>query len=280
MKGDYPIRQLCQAFAVSPSGFYGWQKRQSKPGLRHRQNEQLKRQIAQIHRDSRQTYGAPRIQVVLRHNGQRHGRNRIARLMRQISIGGRQYRRFRPITTDSQHDQPVAPNRLPHLGPPTGPDEIWVADITYIATIEGWLYLAAIMDLYSRRVVGWAMNSRLDTTLTLAAWRMALNHRRPPARLLFHSDRGVQFASQEFRQALAAAGAVPSMSRKANCYDNAVMESFWSTLKLEWVYRKTWNSRQEARQQIFDYIETFYNRRRLHSSLGYRSPADFECSNN
>lgn len=280
MKGEYPIRRLCQALAVSPSGFYGWQKRQAKPGPRHRQDEQLKQQIAQIHRDSRQTYGAPRIQVVLRHNGQRHGRNRIGRLMRQIPIWGRQYRRFRPVTTDSRHDQPVAPNRLPNLGAPAGPDEIWVGDITYIATAQGWLYLAAILDLYSRRVVGWAMSSRLDTTLTLDAWRMALNHRRPPASLLFHSDRGVQFASREFRRALAAVKAVPSMSRKGNCYDNAVMESFWSTLKLEWVYRQTWESRQEARRQLFDYIETFYNRRRLHSSLGYQSPTDFEYSNN
>jgi transposase InsO family protein len=163
---------------------------------------------------------------------------------------------------------------------PSRPDEIWVGDITYIATDQGWLYLAAILDLYSRRIVGWAMSSRIDTALVLGAWQMALTHRQPPAQLLFHSDRGSQYASQEFRGALAAAGALPSMSRRANCYDNAVMESFWSTLKLELIYRETWQTHAQSRQAVFDYIETFYNRQRFHSALDYQSPVSFEHANN
>jgi transposase InsO family protein len=280
MKTDHPIRGLCEAFAVSASGYYGWLKRQHHPCGRQRQNQQLKERIAQIHQDSRQTYGAPRIQVCLQRQGYRHGRNRIGRLLREQHLCGRQYRRFRPVTTDSKHDQPVAPNRLSQRAAPRRPDEVWVADITYIATGQGWLYLAAILDRYSRRIVGWAMSSRLDTALVLSAWKMALCHRQPPAQLLFHSDRGVQYASKEFRQALAAAGAMPSMSRRANCYDNAMMEAFWSTLKLEWVYRQSWATHQQARQSLFDYIEVFYNRQRLHSALGYHSPAGFEHANN
>jgi putative transposase len=280
MKAEYPIRALCQAFAVSASGYYGWQNRQSPPSQRYHQDQQLKSQIAQIHQDSRQTYGAPRIQITLRQSGHRHGRNRISRLMREQQICGRQHRRFRPVTTDSKHDQPIAPNRLAQSPAPIGPDEVWVADITYIATAQGWLYLAGILDLYSRRIVGWAMSARIDTALVLAAWKMALCHRQPPTRLLFHSDRGVQYASKEYRQALARAGAVASMSRKAHCYDNAVMEAFWSTLKVEWVYRQSWATYEEARHGLFDYIEMFYNRQRLHSALGYQSPAGFEHSNN
>jgi putative transposase len=280
MTAEHDIRTLCEAFAVSASGYYDWKHRQSEPSERHRQDEQLKEQIGKIHRDSRQTYGAPRIEICLRAAGQKHGRNRIARLMREKQIFGRQHRRFRPVTTDSNHDQPVAPNHLAQRPAPSRPDEAWVADITYISTSEGWLYLAAVLDLYSRRIVGWAMSARLDSALVLAAWKMALCHRQPPAELLFHSDRGVQYASKEFRQALAQAQAIASMSRKANCYDNAAMESFWSTLKLELVYRQLFATHEQARQAVFDYIETFYNRQRLHSALGYQTPAGFECSNN
>ena len=280
MKAEHPIGALCKAFEVSPSGYYDWKYRQSHPCQRARQDQQLKEQIAQMHQDSRQTYGAPRIQISLRRSGHRHGRNRIGRLMREQQICGRQHRRFRPVTTDSKHDQPVAPNRLAHSSAPGRLDEVWVADITYIATAQGWLYLAGILDLYSRRIVGWAMSARIDTALVLAAWKMALSHRQPPARLVFHSDRGVQYASKEYRQALAGAGAVASMSRKANCYDNAVMEAFWSTLKVEWVYRQSWATHEQARHGLFDYIEIFYNRQRLHSALGYQSPAGFEHSKN
>ncbi len=280
MKDQHPIQAMCEAFEVSPSGFYDWRKAQNELCERRRKDQQLKEQIAQIHQDSRRTYGAPRIQMSLRQSGQRHGRNRIGRLMREEPICGRQQRRFRPRTTDSNHDQPIAPNHLRQTPAPTGPDQVWVADITYIATASGWLYLAAILDLYSRRIVGWAMSARIDTALVLAAWKMALCHRQPPRDLICHSDRGVQYASKEYRHALTVAGAVASMSRKANCYDNAVMESFWSTLKLELVYRHCLATPEEVRPALFDDIETFYNRQRLHSALGYQPPATFEYARN
>lgn len=216
----------------------------------------------------------------LRKEGRRHGRNRIARLMKQAGLCGRQKGRYRVQTTDSNHDQPIAPNRLAQAPKATVPNELWVADITYIQTQEGWLYLAGILDLYSRKIVGWAMSERIDTPLVLKALAMALLHRNPPRELLLHSDRGVQYASAAYRQALAQAGLVASMSRKANCYDNASMESFWSTLKLELVYRRNFVSHRQARSEIFDYIECFYNRQRSHSALNFRSPVDFELQNN
>ncbi len=280
MKADHPVRVLCQALEVSPSGYYGWQKRRACPGPRARENQTLARKINAIHVQSRETYGSPRIVQELRKQGCHHGRNRIARLMKQENLCGRQVRRYRVQTTDSRHDEPIAPNRLAQAPQATGPDQLWVADITYIETREGWLYLAAILDLYSRKIVGWAMSERIDTTLVLSALGMALLHRQPPANLLIHSDRGVQYASQEYRQALSRAGLVASMSRQGNCYDNATMESFWSTLKLELVYRTEFATRSQARSQIFDYIESFYNRQRLHSSLGHLCPVDFENQNN
>lgn len=200
--------------------------------------------------------------------------------MREEGLAGRQKKRFRVRTTDSNHDLPIAPNLLAQAAVPKGPNELWAGDITYIETEEGWVYLASILDLYSRRIVGWAMSSKNDTELVLRAWKMAVAHRQPPQELIFHSDRGVQYAAREFRAALREHQAVASMSRKANCYDNATMESFWSTLKVELVYRRTFQTRQEAEAEIFRYIETFYNRWRLHSSLGYRSPLDYENQNN
>jgi transposase InsO family protein len=200
--------------------------------------------------------------------------------MRQQGLWGRAKGRFRVRTTDSHHDQPIAPNRLPALPAPTAPNQIWLGDITYIATDEGWLYLAGILDLYSRRLTGWAMSEHIDTKLILAAWGMALTQRQPPAGLVFHSDRGVQYASLDYRHALQHAQAIASMSRKANCYDNATMEAFWSTLKHELIYRRHFKTRAEARQASFDFIEVFYNRQRLHSALDYRSPIDFENQNN
>jgi transposase InsO family protein len=204
----------------------------------------------------------------------------IARLMRQEQLSGRVKGRFKVCTTDSNHDQPVARNRLAKLPAPTAPNQIWVGDITYIRTDEGWLYLAGVMDFYSRRIVGWAMDEHIDTPLILAAWNMAQTHRQPPPKLVFHSDRGSQYASKEYRQALKTRGASASMSRNACCYDNAAMESFWSTLKLELIYRSAFKTRAEARTAIFDFIEAFYNRRRLHSSLNYLCPVDFENQNN
>jgi transposase InsO family protein len=200
--------------------------------------------------------------------------------MKQKGLYGRQKGRYRVRTTDSNHDQPIAPNHLAQAPKATAPNQLWVADITYIPTQEGWLYLAAILDLYSRKIVGWAMSERIDTALVLEALGMALRHRQPPTDLLCHSDRGVQYASADYRRALDQAGLLASMSRRGNCYDNATMESFWSTLKLELVYRGTFVTRAQARRQIFEYIEIFYNRQRAHSALDYHSPVDFELQNN
>jgi putative transposase len=280
MKTEHSIHSLCLYLKASPSGFYDWERRQARPCARVLENQSLAREIDQIHTHSRQTYGAPRIEQELRKKGRCHGRNRVARLMKEKGLCGRQKSRYRVQTTDSNHDQPIAPNRLAGAPKATAPNQLWVADITYIDTKEGWLYLAAILDLYSRKIVGWAMSERIDTALVLQALAMALLHRHPPATLLCHTDRGVQYASGDYRQALGQAGLIASMSRRGNCYDNATMESFWATLKLELVYRGCFETRAQARLQIFDYIETFYNRQRAHSALDYLSPVDFEIKNN
>jgi len=280
MKAEHPIRALCQALEVSASGYYDWEQRKSCPAPRAREEQKLQAQIARLHEESRQTYGAPRVQMQLRGQGQRHGRNRIARLMRAEGICGRPKKRYRVRTTDSHHDQPIAPNRLAEVPAARGPNQIWVADITSVSTGQGWVYVAAILDLYSRRIVGWAVSQQINTALVMMALNMALVHRQPPQGLLFHSDRGVQYASSEYRQALLNARLVASMSRKANCYDNAAMEAFWSTLKWELIYRRAFEDVAEVGQAIFDYIEVFSNRQRLHSSLGYQTPADYECAKN
>jgi transposase InsO family protein len=271
---------LCLHLEVSTSGYYDWQRRRLRPGPRAVEDQALAQEIDQIHTRSRKTYGAPRVEKELRKKGSCHGRNRVARLMKEKGLCGRQKGRYRVQTTDSNHDQPIAPNRLAQAPQATAPNQLWVADITYIETKEGWLYLAAILDLYSRKIVGWAMSERIDTVLVLQALAMALLHRCPPAKLLFHTDRGVQYASDDYRQALGDAGLIASMSRRGNCYDNATMESFWATLKLELVYRRCFQTRAQAQTQIFDYIETFYNRQRTHSALNYHSPVDFELLNN
>ena len=280
MKREYPLRILCATLAVSASGYYAWQQRQACPSPRAQTDQRLQRVIEQIHWESRKTYGAPRIQAQLRTYGQHHGRNRIGRLMRQARICGRVRRRYRVQTTDSRHGEPIAPNRLAQWPAATGPNRIWVADITCVHTDEGWLYVAGILDQYSRRIVGWAMSAQADTALVLSAWDMAVSQRQPPAGLLFHSDRGAQYASGPYRRAVQAVRAVASMSRKANCYDNALMEAFWSTLKLELVYRQRFTTRTAARRALFDYMEIFYNRQRLHSALAYQSPAQFELTHN
>jgi len=280
MRHQHSTRSLCEALAVSPSGYYDWQERRLCPGPRALANQALTKEITQLHKDSRKTYGSPRILAELRKKGARHGRARVCRIMQQEGLYGRQRGRYHVQTTDSNHDQPMAPNFLAQVPKATAPNQIWVADVTYIKTPEGWLFLAAILDLYSRRIVGWAMSQRNDTTLVLGALAMALLHRCPPAKLLFHTDRGVQYASGDYRRALAQAGLVASMSRKGNCYDNAAMESFWSTLKLELIYRRDFASHSQARNEIFDFIEAFYNRQRSHSSLGFLSPVDFELQNN
>ena len=279
MKTEHAILTLCRLLEVSPSGFYAWQQRRNQPGPRALANQTLTGQITTVFAESRQTYGSPRVQQALRQQGCHHGRNRIARLMRTAGLYGRQKSRYRVQTTDSHHDHPIAPNHLAEAPQATAPNQIWVMDITYIPTGEGWLYVAAVLDLYSRKIVGWAMSHRIDTLLVLQALAMALRHRQPPAKLLCHSDRGVQYAAADYRHALTRAGLIASMSRKGNCYDNATMESFWSTLKWELVYRREFATHHQARSAIFDYIECFYNPKRLHSALNFRSPVDFETKN-
>jgi len=280
MKNDHPILTLCPHLEVSARGCDDWPRRRLCPGPRAVEDQALAQEIAQIHTRSRQTYGAPRVAQALRKQGRCHGRNRVARLMKQKGRCGRQKGRYRVQTTDSNHDQPLAPNRLAAAPKATAPHQLWGADITSIETQEGWLYLAAILDLSRRKILGWAMSERIDTGLVLKALAMALRHRCPPANWLFHSDRGVQYASGDFRQALGEAGLIASMSRRGHCDDNATMESFWATRKLERVDRRSFDTRAQARTQIFDYIETFYNRQRAHSALDYHSPVDFELINN
>ena len=279
MLTEYPIAQLCVALEVQRSGYHAWAAR--LPGPRAQADACLLPLIQQAHRESRQTYGSPRIRTWLHQHGQRCGCRRITRLMRAAGLSSRLRRRFRPVSlTDSNHDLPVAPNRLRDLALPKQRDAIWVADITYVETAEGWLYVAGVLDRCTRRCIGWAMGDTLATTLPLAALEMALQQRRPPAGLVHHSDRGVQYASAAYRQRLALAGVIPSMSRPGNCYDNASMESFWSSLKRELVHRCEFATRAEAKAAIFEWIEVFYNRERFHSALGYQSPVDFETNLN
>jgi transposase InsO family protein len=280
MKNRYPIQVLCKAFCVSRSGFYQWVKRGEKPSARFQEDLELAEQIGEVHQQSGNTYGTPRLHAELRDRGRRHSRKRIDRIRRQLGLYGRQKRRYRPRTTDSGHDEPIAPNRLAELPKASRRDQVWVSDITYIPTDAGWLYLAVIMDLYSRRIIGWAFAHHLGTELVAAALRMALVHRRPPDGLVHHSDRGVQYASAAYRHLLKAQGVIASMSRKGCCYDNAAIEAFFSTLKIECVYRSRFETHRSAQREIFRYIETFYNRRRRHSALGYLAPADFEKLSN
>lgn len=278
MNDEHSIKTLCAVLSVSRSGYYQWQRAGDSP--RARRNRALLEKIARVHARSRCTYGSPRIKIALEAEDEPAGRHRIARLMRQARLQGRQKRRYRVRTTDSTHDQPIAPNLLAKQDAPTASNQIWTSDITYVDTDEGWLYLAGVLDLYSRRLIGWAMGSSMETALPLAALHMAIRQRQPAAGLIHHSDRGCQYASETYRQTLAGHGLRASMSRKANCYDNAAIESFWSTLKQELVYRRRFATRAQATTAIFDYIEGFYNRTRLHSSLGYKSPLDYESSTN
>lgn len=276
MSGRYKVAWLCEALLVSRSGYYDWVRRRQRPGLRQAANLQLRQRIREEFARSRDTYGSPRLAQVLGCPG---SHNRIARLMRQERIWARQRSKFRVATTDSRHGSPIAPNRILQLKAGR-PDQLWVTDATCVLTGEGWLYVVAVLDAYTRRVLGWSMGSILDAPMTIAALRMALSRRRPPPGLIVHSDRGAQFASGAYRQVLAAHGLVASMSRKGNCYDNAFIESFWSSLKYETVYHRKFATRAEARAALFDYIESFYNRTRLHSSLGYLSPINFESQLN
>ena len=272
-KAAFPVRLLCRTLQVSRAGFYAWQTR--PPARRQQDDDRVSVQIAAIHAESRQRYGSPRIHAELRDRGCRMGRKRVARLMRVRGLAARRRRRFR-TTTHSRHPFPIAPNVLARQFDRAAPDQAWVTDITYIPTGEGWLYLAVILDLHSRFAVGWAMSARITDDLTLDALNMALARRRPPPGLLHHSDQGSQYASGDYQRVLAQHGVVCSMSRRGNCWDNAVAESFFATLKVELVHDAAWTTRTTARAELFDYLELFYNGQRRHSALGYLSPRVFE----
>lgn len=279
-RGEHPIRRLCQVLGVSKAGYYAWHARQQR-GLspRGHRDAALAATIAQVHRASQARYGSPRIHAELQAAGVGCSRKRVARLMREQQLAGRRRRRFRVGTTDSRHAEPVAPNRLARqfaVATIGGPDRVWAADYTVLATRQGLLYLAVVVDLYSRRVVGWAMRHTQEQRLVLDALAMAVAQRQPPPGLVHHSDRGRQYASTAYHAQLAARGLQPSMSRVGDCWDNAVVESFFATLKTELVDGTDWRTRDEARAQLFEYLEVWYNRRRRHSTLGYVSPVDFE----
>jgi transposase InsO family protein len=271
--GRFPVAALCRITNVSRSGYYAWLSR--KPSERQSENETLLCRIRQFFERSKRTYGSPRILRELRAEGIACGKHRVARLMRQAGLRVVLARRFR-ATTDSKHALPVAQNLLGQDFTATKADERWAADITYLWTGEGWLYLAVVLDLFSRRIVGWSMQASLHKELVVDALSMALCQRRPGPGLLHHSDRGSQYASETFQEALGAAGIVCSMSRRGNCWDNAVVESFFGTLKQELVHRCRFATRDVARRKVFEYIEPWYNRQRRHSSLGYVSPTEFE----
>lgn len=280
--GRYSVRRLCRVLDVSSSGYYKWRQRRAHPERSQREmaNRALLQEMRLIHQEVRQTYGSPRMHAELVSRGYSCSLNRVARLMRVDGIRAKSKRRWRAQTTDSRHGLPVAPNVLRQDFTATATNTKWVADITYVPTRKGWLYLAVILDLYSRRVVGWAMQTSAATNLVASALKMALQTRRPlpRSRLLHHSDRGSQYASYQYQDMLVTHGIQASMSRTGNVYDNAVMESFFSTIKSELIHHTAYATQQEAKRDIFRYIEGFYNRRRRHSALGYLSPDQFEMT--
>ena len=272
-KAEHDVRILCRVLRVSRQGFYAWLSREESQ--HDRDDRRLGLEIRAAFQASKRTYGSPRIRREFRNHGTRVCRHRIARLMREQGIRARPRRRF-VRTTDSTHGLPTPKNLLARRFNPTAPNRVWASDVTYLATREGWLFLAVVIDLFSRRVVGWAMSEHNDEQLTLAALQMALDHRRPRRGLMHHSDRGTTYASGSYQDLLARHGIVCSMSRKGNCWDNAVVESFFSTLDIECARGESFTSRTTARQQVTEFLLGFYNSTRLHSSLGYRSPMEFE----
>ena len=276
MKASHCFTEMADALEISKSGFFAHQRKEEYP--RAQQDKELLGAIESLFVASRRTYGSPRLMHALRRRGWRCGKNRIARLMRSRGLRARQKRRFRPKTTHSDHKLPVAPNWLARIPKPNRPGQVWLGDITYVQTQEGWLYLSGILDHCSRRCVGWHADDSLESSLVTRAWEKASKNQPLKPGLLHHSDRGVQYASTPFQNLLHSCGAAPSMSRKANPYDNAIMESFFATLKTECLQNQIPKSRREAKLILFDYIETFYNRYRLHSSLGYQSPLEFESN--
>lgn len=272
-KAFYPMRILCRVLRVSRSGYYAWRTR--KPSARQLEDEQLRPKVVKAFKTGRGTYGSPRVRDELIDQGFEIGRKRVARLMREMGLQGVTPRKFR-VTTNSDHEHSIAENLIDWDFGAARPNEKWATDITYIWTAEGWLYLAIVMDLYSRRIVGWAMADHMKTDLCLDALGMAIRQRTPFEGLIHHSDRGVQYASDRYREALQSRGIECSMSRRANCWDNAVAESFFGTLKNELIYRRPWLTRKAAHNAIAEYIEIFYNRIRRHSTIGNVSPAVYE----
>lgn len=274
---EYPVRELCAMLGVSRSGYYAW--RDGSERARDLANRLWIERIRRVYQQNKGRYGSPRVTAQLRREGHLCNRKRIERLMRHNGLKGCSSRKRRVCTTDSDHAQPVAPNLLLGRAAPSRPNEVWVSDITYVLTAEGWLFVAAVMDLYSRRILGWSVWESLHAGGAVQALQRALAKRRPGVGVIHHSDRGIQYACRTYRQQIQTAGLVASMSRKGNCYDNAAMEAFWSTLKREAIAQSSLWSRDRVRRELFEYIEGVYNRSRLHSSLGYQSPVDFENQN-
>ena len=271
----YRVRDCCRVLQVSRAGYSRWRRR--GPSARTRRRAALALKIRQVHAAHRGVYGSPRVYRALQAQGESASENTVARVMQEQGIRAKARRKFVPRTTDSRHQQPVAGNVLGREFTAEKPNQKWVVDITYIPTAEGWLYLAGVMDLYSRKIVGWSMHDHMESYLVREALTMALAHRQPPAGLLHHSDRGVQYACDSYRDLLARHGLRASRSARGDCWDNACAESFWATLKTELVHHEQYATRAQARASIFEYIAVFYNRQRLHSSLGYRSPEAFEA---
>ena len=269
---EFEVGKMCRAMGVSRSGYYGWRK--EPMSRREKEDEGFVEEIREIHERSRKTYGSPRVHAEMHEKGYLIGRNRVARLMKKNNIRSKVKKKFK-VTTHSKHGQPVAKNLLKDIQVKKL-NEAWVSDITYIRTVEGWLYLCVIMDLYSRNIVGWSMEDRLTKELVIKSLEMAYARRKPEGGVIFHSDRGSQYASGGFRGSLERKGFVASMSGKGNCYDNAYAESFFHTIKVEEVYGRVYRTRYEAKSSIFEYIETFYNRKRRHSFLNYMNPCQFE----
>jgi putative transposase len=276
---NHAVAALCRVVGASVSGFYAWLRAIPTLQRRAEAEAELRGHIGRIFAARRRVYGAPRVHAELRREGRRHSRRRIAGLMRAMGLAASQGRRRTPRTTDSRHDLPIAPNLLARNFAAEKPDQVWLADISYLPTDEGWLYLAAIKDLATREILGWSMADHLKAELCVGALVMALQRHGPPPRgLVHHSDRGVQYASEPYRAVLERHGITQSMSRRGNCLDNAPMESLFAALKVEHVHQVRFRTRAEARTAVFEYIEIFYNRQRLHSGLGYRTPAEARAS--
>lgn len=269
----WPISVQCRVLEVSRSGFYAWQGRE--PSATDRRREALTEMIHEVHQASRQTYGSPRVHAELLARGHRCNRKTVEKCMRNAGVQAKSHRKFRVSTTNSNHPHPIAPNIVDRDFEPSQRNETWTADITYIPTAEGWLYLAVVEDLFTRKIVGWSMSPSMESRLVVDALEMAVQRELPGQGLVAHSDRGVQYASEHYQQLLTKHGITCSMSRKGNCWDNAPMESFFATLKKELVHHECYATRAQARQSLFEYIEVFYNRVRRHSALGYKSPSQF-----